>query len=65
MTDRIYVLTNVIRLDDEQSIYWFGRVDQKDEVRPLKIVAYTAAKAWETLNAHHKAIVENDVKNNG
>lgn len=60
MVEKIYVITNVVRIDDEQSIYWFGRLDRKDEVRALKIVAYSCAKAWETLNAHHKAIVEND-----
>lgn len=58
--DDIYVLTNVVYVDEEQAIYWFGRVDQKDEMRPLKIIAYNASKAWETLTAHHKAIVNND-----
>lgn len=58
--NRIYVLTNVVRVDDEQCAYWCGRIDQKDEVRPLKIQAYSGQKAWETLAVHHKAIVEND-----
>lgn len=60
MVDKIYVLTNVVRIDDEQCAYWFGRLDQKDEIRALKIVAYSSEKAWETLDVHHKAILEND-----
>ncbi|WP_443698964.1 hypothetical protein [Pseudomonas sp.] len=60
MIDEIYVITNVVHFDEDQAIYWFGRLDQKDDVRALKIVAYGAEKAWETLSVHHKAIVEND-----
>lgn len=35
--------------------FWFGRVDMKDNLRPVKVVARNAAEAWETLEKQEKA----------
>lgn len=54
--DQIYVCTNVLAIPgSDQNIFWFGRIDRTDGMRPLKIVADGPKTAWDTLEAHYIA----------
>lgn len=35
--------------------FWFGRVDMKDNLRPVKVVAKNASEAWQLLEKQEKA----------
>ena len=61
--DKIYTCTNTLPIPgSDQAIYWFGRIDQKDEMRPLKIVATDYKRAWLALHVHYNCAIE-DVLN--
>jgi hypothetical protein len=61
--DKIYVCSHVLPIPgSNQAIYWFGRIDQKDDIVPLKIVAIDYKRAWVALNIHYNCAVLDTVE---
>lgn len=53
--EKLYVLT-IVRINDAgNQEYWFGRLDQSDELRPLKFEASNGSVAWKKLLDHVEA----------
>lgn len=57
--ERVYMITLVSGIpESKDKIFWFGRNDLKDEMRPLKLVASDVTQAWLALVAHYQPAFE-------